>query len=253
MYKFLFFFIITVNFAFTEVRGFVFKGDEIFDSRRLGDVEMVNKPVLYSNGILFTFDSKNAKEVFVSGDFLNWARVPLVKNFKGVFLAFINEISLPKGKYRYRYLVDGFWMDDPSQDYFISEKDGFPITGFELDSDFDHFEASPEIAGSGYFRFYLKDEGYKYVSLVGTDNRWDPFVKPMKKIKNFWTILLHVNKERTFYRFYVDGKTILDPNNKNVTFNASHEEVNFIPLEAVEESNRRELQQSSFLDPEGNR
>ena len=60
-------------------------------------------------------------EVFLSGDFNNWSKTELLmKEVNGIY-----EITLylKRGKYAYKFIVDGQWLADESADEFIG--DGF--------------------------------------------------------------------------------------------------------------------------------
>lgn len=67
--------------------------------------------------VTFNFPANNAKTVKVSGDFNDWDTEEALElkklkngNFKG-------SINLPKDNtYKFRYLVDGEWMNDEAAD-----------------------------------------------------------------------------------------------------------------------------------------
>jgi hypothetical protein len=70
----------------------------------------------YSDGlkrVRFGFFNPDAREVFVAGSFNNWnpRATPLKRDSLGDWSV---EVRLPPGEYRYRFLVDGDWRDDPS-------------------------------------------------------------------------------------------------------------------------------------------
>jgi carboxypeptidase Q len=64
----------------------------------------------------------DAKEVFLVGDFNNWNMfgTPLLKTKNG----WECKIDLPKGKYLYKYIVDGNWVVDPSTPTDKMKQDG---------------------------------------------------------------------------------------------------------------------------------
>ncbi len=61
----------------------------------------------------FEFVASDAKKVFVAGDFNNWDPKSnlMKKDKKGVWTA---TVSLKPGRYEYRFLVDGNWVNDPA-------------------------------------------------------------------------------------------------------------------------------------------
>ena len=66
---------------------------------------------LISKGnVLFRFDEGRRKRVEVAGDFSGWLPVPLYRGEGG----FLRHVTIPPGRYQYRFIVDGEWTLDPS-------------------------------------------------------------------------------------------------------------------------------------------
>ena len=65
-----------------------------------------------SRKITFFMDT-DAREVLVAGDFTGWLDKP-IKLKKSKNGGWKIDISLPPGRYEYRFLVDGTWADDPN-------------------------------------------------------------------------------------------------------------------------------------------
>lgn len=67
-----------------------------------------NKP---EKGAVFEFYAPSAAEVCVAGTFNGWnaEKNPLKKNNSGTWRL---TLSLPPGRYEYRYRVDGNWEND---------------------------------------------------------------------------------------------------------------------------------------------
>jgi 1,4-alpha-glucan branching enzyme len=59
----------------------------------------------------FKLAASEAQSVSVAGSFNNWdvKRTPLRKEVN----CWTTVITLPRGNYEYRFVVDGKWMDDP--------------------------------------------------------------------------------------------------------------------------------------------
>jgi 1,4-alpha-glucan branching enzyme len=62
--------------------------------------------------ISFSFESSDAKEVNLVGNFNNWnpKKHPMKKDDNG---RWTKAVILPPGKYEYKFLVDGQWKQDP--------------------------------------------------------------------------------------------------------------------------------------------
>jgi chromosome partitioning protein len=61
--------------------------------------------------ITFTFDAPQAKEIYVAGEFNGWRldETSRMVNDNGVWK---KNVELPQGSYRYRFVVDGTWIED---------------------------------------------------------------------------------------------------------------------------------------------
>ena len=69
------------------------------------------KPTLRE--VFFSIAAPEAREVFVAGDFNGW-KVDDGSRMERNNGAWIKRFELKKGKYRYRFVVDGRWTDDPA-------------------------------------------------------------------------------------------------------------------------------------------
>ncbi len=72
------------------------------------------KPEQVKEGILFSYYSPGAREIFLSGDFNGWkhATLPLVKGSDNVWRIILK--LAPDRSYDYKYVVDGNWITDPN-------------------------------------------------------------------------------------------------------------------------------------------
>jgi len=62
--------------------------------------------------ITFTLSAPEAQDVLLMGDFSGWEQQPvsLKRNKDG---SWKTTLALDEGRYEYRFLVDGKWVDDP--------------------------------------------------------------------------------------------------------------------------------------------
>lgn len=190
----------------------------------------IAKPVVYENGILFTFEGKDTDDIYLSGSFYHWnKRVKMHKNRFGIYYAFI-PIETPKGTYTYRYFVNGIWLNDPQQTLLVADGYGSEISAIELPKDLVEYKTSPKHLSGNQYKFFLKDKGYKSVSWVGSRNRWDPYVNPMKLENGFWTLVLEMDPKQVFYLYRIDNENRLDPANPNRCDMGFREEVSYVPV-----------------------
>jgi 1,4-alpha-glucan branching enzyme len=72
------------------------------------------KPVITKDGVLFTYYSPKASQVYVVADFNDWevGKLPMV-NIEGSGM-WQRIVPLGKGRYEYKFYVDGQWVSDPN-------------------------------------------------------------------------------------------------------------------------------------------
>jgi chromosome partitioning protein len=75
------------------------------------DVGMAMAPAVTPNGVTFTIEAPAASHVQLAGDFNDWS--PDASEMEAVGLVWKKTLKLPPGRYRYRYLIDGQWQNDP--------------------------------------------------------------------------------------------------------------------------------------------
>lgn len=91
-------------------------------------IELIYGVQSTDTGVVFATFAPGAQQVHVAGDFNSWSpeATPMTQNGReGGFLA---TLPLPPGRYRYRYVIDGRWVNDPNNQYVESNPYG------ELDS-----------------------------------------------------------------------------------------------------------------------
>jgi hypothetical protein len=145
---------------------------------------------------------KTAEKAFLAGSFNNWLTydIPMKKTNTGWTV----HVDLKPGKYYYKFIVDGQWIQDPANRK--GEPDG--------------------VAGSNSVFFVtnhlFKLRGYtgaKSVIVGGSFNGWNQSNAEMKKTASGWELPVYLSYGTHTYKFKVDGEWILDPNNKEVVEN----------------------------------
>ena len=68
-------------------------------------------PVVTPEGVMFTIEAPDAERVQLAGDFNNWTLDG--NDMEAVGGVWKKVVKLPPGRYRYRYVVDGRWQNDP--------------------------------------------------------------------------------------------------------------------------------------------
>lgn len=73
----------------------------------------ITAPAIPLQRVRFGYFNPEAREVHLAGSFNDWDRraTPLQRDALGDWSV---ELELPPGEYRYRFVVDGEWRDDPA-------------------------------------------------------------------------------------------------------------------------------------------
>lgn len=140
---------------------------------------------------------QDSKTVVVAGSFNKWNE-SLFKMNK-VKDGWELTLKIKPGVYEYRFIVDGKWMDDPNNPH-------------KIENEFYEYNSLIDI--KEYTAFKLR--GYthaKKVILAGSFNNWNEHDFVMRKMDYGWKYVIPLSGGKHHYKFIVDGKWILDPNN----------------------------------------
>ncbi|MCM8770408.1 MAG: AAA family ATPase [Candidatus Omnitrophica bacterium] len=75
--------------------------------------ELVRQEYARLNEIIFSISAPHAKNVYVVGDFNDWKQDDSSRMQRDND-AWTKKLALPSGKYRYRFVVDDNWVEDPN-------------------------------------------------------------------------------------------------------------------------------------------
>lgn len=151
------------------------------------------------------------------------------KNKHGIFVL---SLPLPESeqKIRYRLIIDGLWTTDPNTG---AERDSrrFLVSYFVLENSSGAPEPGVKLLADGRTRFTHRGASGSTVSLVGDFNRWDPFLTPMPESPVYpgvYSVSLTLPDGARYYRYVLNGKEIIDPQNPKTARNGLGEMVSII-------------------------
>lgn len=156
----------------------------------------------------------NARRVLVSGSFNNWREreLNLVKEND----RWVLPVYLYDGTYTYRFIVDGGWITDPAN------PDRLP-------NEFNDYNSVVRMGTAYKFRLNgFADAGE--VKMMGSFNQWRDYELPMKKVNGGWEVSYTLGPGNYEYRFVVDGKKVVDPNDANIANVPGHSGNSFFIL-----------------------
>lgn len=174
-------------------------------------------PLVTADGVLFTYNDKFAQRVSVAGTFNNWEKNEYLmsKNKNGVWSVFF---QLPRGKYYYKFNVDGIWKYDPKNP--LKEDDGMGSykSILEIKYDIEDRPSKPFIIDYQIVRFeyYNKDlPSDVEISVVGDFNEWQRNVNIMRDsdFDKLWFTTIRLKPGKYYYNFVIEDKEFPDPSN----------------------------------------
>ncbi|MEO8770141.1 MAG: glycogen-binding domain-containing protein [Ferruginibacter sp.] len=139
-----------------------------------------------------------ARHVMLTGSFNGWRKEELFMNKtnSGWELPY----TLGFGNYEYRFVVDGTEITDPANPVY---------TGI------DRAKGNSVLILGPNYTFRLQGfENAKSVILAGDFNSFNEHAYAMNKHGNDWIFSVHLSNGKHLYKFVVDGKWIIDPQNK---------------------------------------
>ena len=139
----------------------------------------------------------------------------LISNDLGIYYVLLKS-DISKGIYRYRFLVNDYWINDPEQTKISISSSGSRISTFEIIKDLIFTIKNPKKIGNRIYRFYLPDKNYRKVYWLSSENHWDSRNDLMVKKDNFWIIDKNLFQMKLFYVFWADGQYVLDPFNPSL-------------------------------------
>lgn len=204
--------------------------NKILDEKKLLHLKESSLPIIYKNGILFTYKGKGFN-VYLSGSFVNWERMLKMKrSYFDVWYYFYTE-GINKGDYSYKYNVDNFWILDPNNKDITRDVYDHPLSLLHIPTKMIFFQKSPIIEDGYKVVFWLNDISARSIYIYGDFNKWDPYQLPLEKEGNTWTISLTLRPGIYGYRFIIDyEKEILDPNNPKILENNFGEKCSIVEI-----------------------
>jgi hypothetical protein len=188
--------------------GHIFLDEDTFDENNynLNVAYGVNRfkriSVVRKHGNTFTFKligKAKANSAYLSGTFNNWSTTGYP--MKKVGEEWQLDFDLSEGKHLYKFIVDGSWITDPSNQQKESDYEG------NTNSVFFNYNYNFEL--DSY-------QDAKKVYVAGSFNDWRESELLMIKKDAKWQLPLYLSEGIHSYKFIVDGSWITDPENKLV-------------------------------------
>jgi 1,4-alpha-glucan branching enzyme len=171
---------------------------------------MISSRSVVSEGILFTYKNRSARDVHISGNFSDWRPRKMDRGRNGVWYFLLDDYE-GKDTVRYKFCVDGTWIFDPSNEERIDDRAGSYLSLAEPYPKSEGRHVTYRGLDDGRIEFRYFRPAARSVSLVGDFNHWNPEQDLLRKGKDgIWrtTKRLHAGTYR--YRYLIDGTAAPD-------------------------------------------
>jgi Glycogen recognition site of AMP-activated protein kinase len=135
---------------------------------------------------------------------------PYTVNENGVFVL---DYAVPEGiqEIRYKIVVDGLWMADPTNPTVETDELGNEFSVFTLEKEPVRLIFNPRREPGGGITFIFRGTPGRRVCIAGDFNFWDPFVDTLAETSpGTYRITLRVPAGDHWYYFFTDGRRQLD-------------------------------------------
>ncbi|MDH5717858.1 MAG: hypothetical protein OEZ22_09490 [Spirochaetia bacterium] len=196
---------------------------------------------LLIRGVLFTYKNSRAKNVFFISDANKFERIPMIRNEKGVWYYIFSPQKytdmIPGKKIRYKFLVDGLFEHDITNNQYENDGGNRYISYYYLlDEDIEPengviFIKNQSNQNNGVlFRIYAPQA--ENVSLIGSFNNWDSEIDILEKNKKgYFEIKKSLPKGEYIYLYQIDGEIKLDTNNNNIKGHPVYNRVGYFSIQ----------------------
>lgn len=169
------------------------------------DGATVTSPEVNGYEVTFRYAGSAGDTVYLAGTMNGWSMTanPMTNDGNNIYSC---TVTLERGTYEYKFVVNGGWINDPSNSHYVSGGDN-NIVGV----------GSPEINGKEVTFYYLSDTATT-VNLAGTMNGWSTTATALTEetegVFSYTTTLAFGYYE---YKYVVDGNWLTDPLNSSYT------------------------------------
>jgi len=132
---------------------------------------------------------------------------------------------------RYRLVVDSLSVNDPNDSESEMDAQGNLISLYTIDKEPPRPIFNPHREADGSVTFVFRGPPGRRVAIQGDFNNWDPFVNQLTETEpGTYSITLRLLPGNHWYRFYTDGRRVLDRFNSDTARDPDGQPVSFFEV-----------------------
>lgn len=194
-----------------------------------------SKAIYTDKGIILTLPEDIGYEVFMKSNLDNWKeKVYFHKNYYGIYYTII-KYTQKVDKVLYKLNINGYWVKDPMNSNYVSDKFGNDISILKIPQDYIYEDKSPfvyyseELPMKVLFKYYNPEA--KSVNFAYSVDNYNVYSHSMKKNSDgYWEIEKYFTEGNYAYFFFVDGKIVRDYSNNNKKYHPRYGEISYFIL-----------------------
>jgi len=205
--------------------------------------QIPENPVIKMEGLYFYCKAPGARSVGLLTNINNWRTIlPMSKSLnpslKEIWVIVLskanNDIPLVKGKYKYKFVIDGIVTHDRNNPNLEEDGIGSKVSIFTLSESINHYGKNPIHISGHIYRFFFMSRSAKRVFLAGNFNNWNPFNLRMKRVNaDTFVIDIVLHPDTYYYYFVVDNRIFNDKTSTDVLYNQTGQKCNVIKIETI--------------------
>ena len=186
-----------------------------------------------TSGLLFTYKSRKAVSVSISGNFSSWTHIPMKRGVNGVWYYFYSvESDEQIREIRYKFYVDGIWTHDPRNPFQENDGTGSRLSLSSAPSPHYTTRVTYKMTGKNTVEFRTYDPAARLISLVGDFNNWNPENDLMQRGRDgIWRLTKRLTPGKYRYMYFIDGRGTPDLYNPNSSSTISGDICSLIIIE----------------------
>lgn len=191
-------------------------------------------PRLVGDTLILSYQAPESGRVrFVGARFASESYRILHTFTRNPYKVFVLDYPVPEKtlQIRYRLVVDGLWINDPFNPSSEMDDLGNAISVVTLDREPDRPIVNPRIEPDGRITFEFHGPTGHRVTIQGDFNNWDPFIDQLEETDpGVYKITLRVLPGSHWYRFFTDGRRLLDRYNVRSAADPDGDPVSYFEL-----------------------